>query len=218
MKFKLEETAAAREESGGSDGWPRNGAAARCVGLGLVLFAVATGLAAAEPEPAAPASPPVVTGPVVRAPAMEVNEKPLRAWSGFTFNTFGSREQGWKVSGILDDSPAARAGIVENDVITAIDGTSVVGVGWDGFEGLMRGKVGQTKRLTLTKAATGKPATVEVQPKYMNAAELAAWKLQQVALAPIRIVKLPFGLFGKKTAPPTEKRAAETTEVEIPPR
>ena len=217
MKFQVAETAA-RRISGWFDGRARGAAAARGFGPGLALLVTATGLAAAEPEPAKPVAPPVVTGPVVQAPAIVVSEKPLRAWSGFTFNTFGSREQGWKVSGVLDDSPAARAGIVENDVITAIDGTSVVGVGWDGFEGLMRGKVGQTKRLTLTKAATGKPATVEVQPKYMNAAELAAWKLQQLALAPIRIVKLPFGLFGKKTVPPTEKRAAETTEVEIPPR
>jgi hypothetical protein len=80
----------------------------------------------------------------------------------------------------------------------------------------MRGKVGQTKRLTLAKAATGKSVTVDVQPQYMNAAELAAWRAQRIALLPVKILKLPFALFGTKPSPPAENPAAGVSETEIP--
>jgi|688.fasta_scaffold162255_2 membrane-associated protease RseP (regulator of RpoE activity) len=218
MSFHFEERGVAGwEMRDRTKGRRPSGAAARRSVLGLLLLAAAaTGLAAAEPEPAKLASRPVVTGPVVEAAAVAVTEKPLRAWLGVNFSPLESRENGWKVTGVLDDAPASRAGIREGDVITAIDGTSVVGVGTHGFVDLMRGKVGQTKRLTLAKAATGKSVTVDVQPKYMDAAELAAWRAQRIALLPVKILKLPFALFGTKPSPPAENPAAGVIETEIP--
>lgn len=218
MSSQLEEPAEiVRENSRRSNDRPRGAASARNLRLWLALVVMSsTGLAAAEPESGKAASPTVVTGPVVEAPAVAVTEKPLRAWFGVAFNPLGSRKNGWKVTGVLDDAPAARAGIRGGDVITAIDGTSVVGLETGGFFDLMRGKVGQTYRVTLTKAATGKSVTVEVRPKYMDAAEMAAWQAQRIALLPVTIVKLPFALFRTKSTPLAENPVAGIAEMDLP--
>ena len=66
-----------------------------------------------------------------------------------------------KVIAPLDDSPAARAGILANDIITRLDGEEVIGMTLDEATEKMRGRVNTPVILTILRP--GKEEPVEVR-------------------------------------------------------
>jgi C-terminal processing protease CtpA/Prc len=58
--------------------------------------------------------------------------------SGILLNTVGSDFSRYEISGVLERSPGAEAGIREGDTLIAIDGTPVVKLGLSKIEGLFK--------------------------------------------------------------------------------
>ena len=61
----------------------------------------------------------------------------------------GSSEEGTIVAGVMDDSPAAEAGVQRGDLIQAINGTSTKGMSLEDISRTIRGPVDTTVTLTL---------------------------------------------------------------------
>ncbi len=61
----------------------------------------------------------------------------------------GSSEEGTIVAGVMDDSPAAEAGVQRGDLIQAINGTSTKGMSLEDISKTIRGPVDTTVTLTL---------------------------------------------------------------------
>lgn len=62
-----------------------------------------------------------------------------------------------KVVSPIDDTPAARAGILANDLITEIDGKSVMGMTLDQAVDLMKGEIGTDIELTVVREGADEP-------------------------------------------------------------
>ena len=70
-------------------------------------------------------------------------------------------EEGFvKVIAPIDDTPASKAGIVSGDLITHIDGDSILGMSLSDAVSLMRGKVGSKIKLTIRRNRT---ETINIQ-------------------------------------------------------
>ena len=61
----------------------------------------------------------------------------------------GSSDEGTIVAGVMDDSPAAEAGVQRGDLIQAINGTSTKGMSLEDISKTIRGPVDTTVTLTL---------------------------------------------------------------------
>jgi len=66
------------------------------------------------------------------------------------------------VEEVLKDGPAARAGIEAGDVITRVDSEEIGGLPLERLVSLVRGKVGSSVSLELTRAATGEVLTCTI--------------------------------------------------------
>lgn len=83
-----------------------------------------------------------------------------RALDGETFGGIGivlgydEAKKLWKVENVVDDGPAAKAGVQSGDAIDAVDGVSTAGLSVDRMTHLLRGKPGTTVRLSVTRSAT----------------------------------------------------------------
>jgi carboxyl-terminal processing protease len=78
--------------------------------------------------------------------------------------TIDSRDtkKGLRVTKVFDGSPAQRAGIGASDLITAVNGKSILGKPADVSTGMIRGPAGTSVTLTFKKQGTGEPRTVKV--------------------------------------------------------
>ncbi len=63
---------------------------------------------------------------------------------------------------VVRDSPADKAGLVSGDRITAVDGTSVTGLDFDGLAALVRGDVGTSVTVTVVHAGSTTPVEYEL--------------------------------------------------------
>lgn len=68
-----------------------------------------------------------------------------------------------KVVSPIDDTPAARAGIMANDLIIEIDGTQVQGLTLDDAVGKMRGPLGTKVKITIAREGVPEPLTFELE-------------------------------------------------------
>jgi carboxyl-terminal processing protease len=72
-------------------------------------------------------------------------------------------EQGLlKVVAPIDDTPASKAGLISNDVITHLDDAPLAGLTLNDAVARMRGPVGSTVRLTITRAGRNRPFDVSI--------------------------------------------------------
>ncbi len=72
-------------------------------------------------------------------------------------------EQGWvKVVSPIDGTPAAEAGILAGDFITAINGESVMGLTLDDAVDMMRGPVGSEINITIVRDGVDNPFDVQI--------------------------------------------------------
>jgi carboxyl-terminal processing protease len=67
-----------------------------------------------------------------------------------------------KVVAPIDDTPAAKAGILANDIITQLNGESIEGLTLDQAIEKMRGPVNTTVRLTITRKGQDKPVVIPI--------------------------------------------------------
>lgn len=67
-----------------------------------------------------------------------------------------------KVVSPIDDTPAAKAGILANDLIVAIDGVSVQGMVLDDAVGKMRGPLGTSVKITVAREGVPDPLEFEL--------------------------------------------------------
>jgi carboxyl-terminal processing protease len=87
-----------------------------------------------------------VTNPQVSGIGVETATKPVRG--------------GVKIEDVLPDSPAAKAGLLPGEIITAVDGRSLKGKTVIESANLIRGKVGTTVRLTLLHGSRSRTVTI----------------------------------------------------------
>jgi hypothetical protein len=91
------------------------------------------------------------TGPLqVELAAVAEGEEPRLDLAGIGV-ILGQQEDGMLVRGLIDGGGAADAGLLAEDVIVAIDGTSVVELGWDDAIQRIRGPVGSQVSLRLRR-------------------------------------------------------------------
>ncbi|WP_052726512.1 S41 family peptidase [Devosia epidermidihirudinis] len=67
-----------------------------------------------------------------------------------------------KVVSPIDDTPAAKAGILANDLIVQIDGTSIQGQSLDDSVAKMRGKIGTSVKITVVREGVPDPIDFEL--------------------------------------------------------
>lgn len=67
-----------------------------------------------------------------------------------------------KVVSPIDDTPAAKAGILSNDLIVQIDGQDVQGLTLDDAVGKMRGPLGTSVKITIAREGVDKPLDFEL--------------------------------------------------------
>ncbi len=82
-----------------------------------------------------------------------------------------------KVIAPIEGGPAARAGLKSGDVIVAIDGESVHGVGFDKIVKKMRGAPGTKVRLTVRREGTRGVTTFELTREEIHVSSIAAKRL-----------------------------------------
>ncbi len=82
-----------------------------------------------------------------------------------------------KVVSPIDDTPAARAGILANDLIIAIDGVSVEGMTQDEAVDRMRGAVGTQVTITIAREGVGEPMEFELTRGIISIREVR-WSME----------------------------------------
>lgn len=99
------------------------------------------------------------------------------------------------VVAVLEDSPAALAGISTGDVIVAVDGTDVLGLSQNEAILLIRGKeVGTEAVLTILREGESEPLTVTVVREEVEVPTVI-WELQEGGVGYVRIT-----FFGARTS------------------
>src|SRR5690606_6200174 len=92
-----------------------------------------------------------------------------------------------KVVSPIDDTPAARAGILTNDLIVELDGTQVTGMSLDEAVDIMRGPVGSKINLTVVREGADAPLEFELS-RDIIAMRAVRWSIQDdVAL--LRLIR-----------------------------
>ena len=82
-----------------------------------------------------------------------------------------------KVVSPIDDTPAAKAGILANDLIVAIDGVDVQGQTLDDSVGKMRGPVGTSVKLTVVREGVDEPLDFELE-RAIVAMRAVRWSME----------------------------------------
>jgi carboxyl-terminal processing protease len=82
--------------------------------------------------------------------------------------TIAERDGASVVTSVLPDSPAREAGIQAGDVITAVDGESIVGVTLDELISRVRGDAGTSVDITLARPSTGETLELTIVREELN--------------------------------------------------
>ena len=82
-----------------------------------------------------------------------------------------------KVVSPIDDTPAAKAGVLPNDYIIQIDGTDVLGMTLDQAVGKMRGPVGSKIKLSVVREGVADPISYELS-RDLVATRAVKWSLE----------------------------------------
>jgi carboxyl-terminal processing protease len=91
-----------------------------------------------------------------------------RALDGASFGgvgvqlAFDPATKQWRAETVFPGAPAARAGLQNGDVIVAVDGTPLAGLSDDRVSAALRGAVGSTVQLAVTRAGVALPAPLAI--------------------------------------------------------
>ncbi|MBL8842925.1 MAG: PDZ domain-containing protein [Planctomycetes bacterium] len=124
-----------------------------------------------------------------------------------------SAAEGWPLQGALHGSPAARLGLRDGDVLTAVDGQPVATLSFDELLDRLRGEVGTLVTLDVRRAGAPPPERFEVErarielPTVVGARRLPDGRFDH-RLADGRLAYLRITSFGATTAAETEAALA----------
>jgi carboxyl-terminal processing protease len=103
--------------------------------------------------------------------------------------TVRQHKRGLLVVGVFDGSPAARAGIDREDVITRVNGKSLAGVATDIATARIKGKPGTSVRLTVHTPSTRRTRTLSVKRERISV-PVAQGRIQRHRGTKLGIVRL----------------------------
>jgi carboxyl-terminal processing protease len=104
----------------------------------------------------------------------------------------------------MADRPAARAGILEGDELIAVDGVAITpDMSFNDVLALVRGKVGDVVRLTVRRAASAEPLTLEVKREEIVTPSVS-W-----TLLPDGIGYVKLSIFGERTSDELQDAVAQ---------
>lgn len=97
----------------------------------------------------------------------------------------GSSEEGTIVAGVMDDSPAAEAGVQRGDLIQAINGTSTKGMSLEDISKTIRGPVDTT--VTLTLGRNGESQEVAITRRQIHMKTVGGQMIEGTDVGYIRV-------------------------------
>ena len=101
------------------------------------------------------------------------------------------------ITGTIAGSPAAKAGFKSGDIITAINGTSVVGKGIDAVHTLITGPEGTSVSITVKRLSTNQTLTIKVMREQITVQNVVMHYISQDHIADIQIVEFSDGVSGQ---------------------
>ncbi|MGR6432766.1 S41 family peptidase [Rhizobium sp. PAMB 3174] len=107
-----------------------------------------------------------------------------------------------KVITPIDDTPAAKAGVLSGDLISAIDGADVRGLTLAQAVDKMRGEVGSPIKLTILRKGADKPIDIEVK-RAIIAVQAVKWRVEKANDGDVGYMRIIS--FTEKTFPDLEK-------------
>ncbi|MCQ2002346.1 S41 family peptidase [Rhizobium sp. NRK18] len=107
-----------------------------------------------------------------------------------------------KVITPIDDTPAAKAGVLSGDLISAIDGADVRGLTLEQAVDKMRGEVGSPIKLTILRKGADKPIDIEVK-RAIIAVQAVKWRVEKADDGDVGYMRIIS--FTEKTFPDLEK-------------
>src|SRR6516165_6968927 len=110
-----------------------------------------------------------------------------------------------RVMALIDGTPAARAGIMANDIITHLDEKPVRGLTFDQVVGNMRGPVNTKIKLTIMREGQHKPVEVSITRKIIHVPSVRSW-MEGDDVGFIRITQ-----FNEQTTDALKKAVADLT-------
>jgi carboxyl-terminal processing protease len=117
------------------------------------------------------------------------------------------------VVAVLEDSPAALAGIRTGDVIVQVDGTEVLGLSQNEAILLIRGKeVGSEANLTILREGESEPLTITVIRQQVDVPTVV-WELQEDGVGYVRITFFGARTNGELTAALKELKSSGANEL-----
>lgn len=117
-----------------------------------------------------------------------------------------TQEDGFvKVVAPIEDTPADRAGIEPNDLITSVNGESVMGLTLNEAVDLMRGPVGSEIEITVLREGTPEPFDVTITRETITITAVRS-RLEE------EVVVLRLTTFNEQTFPNLEEQLAEQVE------
>lgn len=108
----------------------------------------------------------------------ELNESASGAYGGLGLEVMQRPDRSLLVIAPFDDSPAARAGIRAGDVITAIDGQSIMSDSVDGAIDTMRGEAGTEVEITVLREGAAEPLLFKLTREIIQVASVRALLLE----------------------------------------
>jgi carboxyl-terminal processing protease len=96
------------------------------------------------------------------------------AFGGIGIVLAGAADGTWHVDAVFDGSPAAKAGLQQGDVLTAVDGAAVAGLTKDALSAKLRGKIGTIVRVSVERAGVPLAAPFAIVRASVTPPELTA--------------------------------------------
>ncbi len=97
------------------------------------------------------------------------------------------------ITGTIAGSPAEKAGFKSGDIITAVNGTSVVGKGLDAVHSLVEGPAGTSVSITVKRPSTNATLTIKVTREQITVPNVIMHYIAQDHVADIQIVQFSNG-------------------------
>jgi carboxyl-terminal processing protease len=101
------------------------------------------------------------------------------------------------ITGTISGSPAEKAGFKSGDIITAVNGTSVVGKSIDTAHTLIQGPEGTSVSITVRRPSTNQTLTIKVMREQITVQNVVMHYISQDHVADIQIVQFSNGVSGQ---------------------
>jgi carboxyl-terminal processing protease len=124
----------------------------------------------------------------------ELEKDALRGSFGGIGAWVAQREDGAIVLTPMDGRPAAEAGVLQGDIVVAVDGTDTQGLLRDDVVALIRGPIGSSVRLTVLREESGETLEIDVRRERIETPTAEWYMLEEPGVGYLRI-----SLLGERT-------------------